>query len=154
MNKWLAGDERTERIGGQLGFIFLGLTQLGLYMVLIYQRYVEDLPPAYYNDVGLILILSILGYWGARFFFGGYAAITFSLAGACDLHYPGGGNRHTAHLGAWMAPEWRMDWAAGTDLRWTGCASRRLPAGGLSWQQADRKTYDPIGTMNYWRRYI
>jgi len=71
MNKWLAGDERTERIGGQLGFIFLGLTQLGLYMVLFYQRYVEDLPPAYYNDVALILILSILGYWGARFFFGG-----------------------------------------------------------------------------------
>lgn len=71
MNKWVVGDERTERVGDRLGFIFLGLTQLGLYLVLIYQRYVQDLPPTYYNDVGFILILSIVGYWGARFFFGG-----------------------------------------------------------------------------------
>lgn len=71
MNKWIVGDERTERIGDRLGFIFLGLTQLGLYLVLVYQRYVQDLPAAYYNDVALILILSVLGYWGARFFFGG-----------------------------------------------------------------------------------
>lgn len=71
MNKWVVGDERTERVGDRLGFIFLGLTQLGLYLVLIYQRYVQDLPPTFYNDVGFILILSIVGYWGARFFFGG-----------------------------------------------------------------------------------
>ncbi len=71
MNKWIVGDERTERIGGQLGFIFLALTWLGLYLALIYQRYNEHLAPVYYNDVALILILSVLGYWGARLFFGG-----------------------------------------------------------------------------------
>lgn len=71
MNKWIVGDERTDQIGSHLGFIILGLTQLGLYLVLFYQRYIEGLPTAYYNDVALILVLSLLGYWGARFFFGG-----------------------------------------------------------------------------------
>ena len=70
MNKWFQIDERTELVNGRLSFIFLGLTQFALYVAIVYQRYIEGVPNVYYNDVAIIMILSILGYWAARFYFG------------------------------------------------------------------------------------
>lgn len=70
MSKWFQSDERTERMGDRLGFIVLGITWLGLYLSIAYQRYVLELEPVYYNDLAIILILSVVGYWGARFYLG------------------------------------------------------------------------------------
>lgn len=71
MNKWFQIDEQTETVSGRLSVIFLGLTQIGLYLALIYQRYVLDLPPDYYNDLAIILTFSVLGYWGTCLYLGG-----------------------------------------------------------------------------------
>lgn len=71
MSKWIQIDERTEAVSGKLAFIFLGLTQAGLIGAIIYQRYVQELPPAYYNDLALVMGFSILGYWFFSFYLGG-----------------------------------------------------------------------------------
>lgn len=70
---WI-GDERTERQGDRLAFIFLGLTQLGLLLAIVYQRYVLNLPPPFYNDAAIIMIVSMLGYWCIRIFYSGLFA--------------------------------------------------------------------------------
>ena len=78
MNNWFQIDERTEGINEKLSFLFLGLTQLALYLAIVYQRYIEGLPIRYYNDAAIILILTVVGYWGARFYFGGiYPNLSF-----------------------------------------------------------------------------
>jgi hypothetical protein len=71
MNEWFQIDERAEQVGDRLAFIFLGLTHIALYIAMMFQRYVQGLETAYYNDVTIILIVSLLGYWGARFYLGG-----------------------------------------------------------------------------------
>ncbi|MGD8865869.1 MAG: hypothetical protein PVI81_09770 [Anaerolineales bacterium] len=71
MSKWLQMDERGEQISGRLAFIFLGLTQAGLLIAIVIQRYLQGLMPPYYNDLAIILAYSVLGYWGASLLFGG-----------------------------------------------------------------------------------
>ena len=71
MGKWIRIDERTEFISGRLSFIFLGLTQAGMLIAIVIQRYSFQRPPAYYNDVAIILGISIIGYWMTSFYLGG-----------------------------------------------------------------------------------
>jgi hypothetical protein len=71
MDKWFLTDERGEQVSGKLAFIFLGLTQAGLLIAIVVQRYVQSLPPSYYNDLAIILGYSVLGFWGMCLFFGG-----------------------------------------------------------------------------------
>lgn len=71
MPKWIQIDERSELVSGRLSFLFLGLTQAGLLGGILYQRYIQGLPPAYYNDLAIILGVSALGYWLLSFYLGG-----------------------------------------------------------------------------------
>ena len=71
MPKWIEMDERTEAVSGKLAFIFLGLTQAGLLGAIFYQRYIQDLPSAYYNDLAIVMGFSILGYWLVTLYLGG-----------------------------------------------------------------------------------
>ena len=71
MGKWIKIDERSEFISGKLSFIFLGLTQAGMLIAIFSQRYVLQRPPAYYNDIAIILGISIIGYWLTNFYLGG-----------------------------------------------------------------------------------
>jgi hypothetical protein len=75
MKNWFQVDERSERIGDRLGLIFLGITQVGLYLAIIYQRYIRGLDPTYYNDLAILLGISAVGYWGMRFYLGGVLPI-------------------------------------------------------------------------------
>jgi hypothetical protein len=71
MHKWIRIDERTELVSGKLSFIFLGLTQAGLLGAIFYQRYIQGLPPSYYNDLAILFAASVLGYWLFSFYLGG-----------------------------------------------------------------------------------
>ena len=71
MGKWIKIDERSEFISGKLSFIFLGLTQAGMLIAIFSQRYLLQRPPAYYNDIAIILGISIIGYWLTSFYLGG-----------------------------------------------------------------------------------
>lgn len=71
MMKWIKIDERSELVSGKLSFIFLGLTQAGLICAIFYQRYIQGLPPAYYNDLAIIFGISVLGYWFLSLYLGG-----------------------------------------------------------------------------------
>ena len=71
MGKWIKLDERSEFISGKLSFIFLGLTQAGMLIAIFLQRYLFQRPPAYYNDIAIILGISIIGYWLTSLFLGG-----------------------------------------------------------------------------------
>jgi len=75
MNRWISFDERTDKITGKIAFIFLGITQAGLVLAIIYQRYILELAPAYYNDLALILGMSVIGFWLTNFLLGGYLPI-------------------------------------------------------------------------------
>jgi hypothetical protein len=71
MPKWIQIDERAELVSGKLAFIFLGMTQAGLFSAIIYQRYIQRLPPSYYNDLAVIFAASVLGYWLLSLYLGG-----------------------------------------------------------------------------------
>jgi FtsH-binding integral membrane protein len=71
MTRWLQMDERTEQVSGRLAFVFLGLTQAGLLVGIVVQRYAQGLSPSYYNDLAAILAYSVLGFWGMSLFLGG-----------------------------------------------------------------------------------
>lgn len=71
MPKWIHVDERAELVAGKLAFIFLGLTQAGLFGAIFYQRYIQGLPTAYYNDLAIIFGASVLGYWFFSLYLGG-----------------------------------------------------------------------------------
>ena len=71
MGKWIKLDERSEFISGKLSFIFLGLTQAGMLIAVFLQRYLFQRPPAYYNDIAIILGISIIGYWLTSLFLAG-----------------------------------------------------------------------------------
>ena len=71
MGKWIKIDERSELISGNISFIFLGFTQAGLLIAIFAQRYILQRPPAYYNDLAIVLGLSLVGYWMTSFYLGG-----------------------------------------------------------------------------------
>lgn len=71
MIKWVQTDERTELVSSKISFVFLGMTQVGLLGAIIYQRYIQDLPPAYYNDLAIIFGISVIGYWLFSLYLGG-----------------------------------------------------------------------------------
>lgn len=66
--KW---DERTEMVAGRSAMIALGLTQVALGVVLMVRLYVLDQPDAEVRDIQLVLLGSIVGYFGLRSFLGG-----------------------------------------------------------------------------------
>jgi hypothetical protein len=71
MGNWIRIDERSEFISGKVSFIFLGLTQAGLLIAIMIQRYLFQRPPSYYNDLAIILGISLIGYWMTSFYLGG-----------------------------------------------------------------------------------
>lgn len=71
MHKWLQFDERTDKITGKLSFIFLFLVQIILLLMIFYQRYLQNRPPPYYNDLAILLGISTAGYWLVNLFMGG-----------------------------------------------------------------------------------
>ena len=71
MNKWIQSDERSDNVTGKLALIFLSLTQAGLFFLIVYQRYIQDRPPVYYNDLAVIFAISVVGYWMVSFYLGG-----------------------------------------------------------------------------------
>jgi hypothetical protein len=72
MKKWIQIDERSQQVGGRISFLFLTLTQIGLLVLIFYQRYLLIRPPSYYNDLALVAGFSLLGYWAFSLFFGGF----------------------------------------------------------------------------------
>jgi hypothetical protein len=70
MSRWFHTDERTEAMSGRLAVIFLGLTQIAMYLAIMIQRYVLERPPNSYNDLTIILAISTLGYWGLSLYLG------------------------------------------------------------------------------------
>lgn len=71
MNQWIKIDERSEAVSGKIAFLFLGITQAGLLIGIILQRYLLDRPPLYYNDLAILLGLSVVGFWISNLLFGG-----------------------------------------------------------------------------------
>lgn len=71
MKPWIKSDERTEEINGRIALIFLVLTQVGLLISILLQRYLWSRPPAYYNLTAVILGASIAGFWIANLVLGG-----------------------------------------------------------------------------------
>jgi hypothetical protein len=64
-------DERTERINGQVSFLFLMLTQIALVGVIFYKRYVLGLPASEYDELNWVVGLSMGGYWAIRLYLNG-----------------------------------------------------------------------------------
>jgi len=64
-------DERTERMNGNISFLFLMLTQIALGGLIFYKRYVLGLPSSEYAELTWINLLSIGGYWVTRLYFHG-----------------------------------------------------------------------------------
>jgi hypothetical protein len=64
-------DERTERINGLVSFYVLMLTQIALAGVIVYKGYILGLPSEEYNEVSVIMGLSMGGYWALRLYFSG-----------------------------------------------------------------------------------
>ena len=71
MRHWIQSDERSEQVSGKLSLVFLGLTQMAMLLLIVYQRYLEHLPPRYYNDLAIIFAVSTFGYWLLSFYLGG-----------------------------------------------------------------------------------
>ena len=71
MPEWIQFDERTDEVAGRVAFIFLALTHAALLTAILFQRYIQGLPPGYYNDLAIIFAGSLLGYWFFSFFLGG-----------------------------------------------------------------------------------
>lgn len=84
MFKWIQSDERSELISGKISFIFLGLTQAGIFIAIFYQRYVMGRAPDYYNDLAILFGISVIGYWLFSLYLGGVLpalSIRLTLAG-------------------------------------------------------------------------
>jgi len=64
-------DERIERMNGQVSFVFLLVTQIGLGGILFYKRYIQNLPTSETNLLAWLLGLSIGGYWALRLYLNG-----------------------------------------------------------------------------------
>jgi hypothetical protein len=64
-------DERTERINGQISYLFLMLTHLALGGIIFYKRYILGLPMREYVELNWLLGLSLGGYWAFRLFTSG-----------------------------------------------------------------------------------
>ncbi|KAA3646630.1 MAG: hypothetical protein DWQ07_10505 [Chloroflexi bacterium] len=65
-------DERTRLINGRISQIVLSLTQVGLLLVILYRAYVLQQPEANYNDIRIILGLSVFGNIFTLLYFGGW----------------------------------------------------------------------------------
>lgn len=70
MDTWFLSDERGEQVSGKLAGVFLWVTQASLLVAIMVQRYALNLKPAYYNDLAIVLALSVLGFWGVSLFLG------------------------------------------------------------------------------------
>ncbi len=68
--KKIVSDERTQKLTGSIAHIFLTITQLGLLGLILYRRYYLHQPEIAYNDLRIILFISLFGFWATRLFFG------------------------------------------------------------------------------------
>ena len=65
-------DERLVSTAGKIAAIILPLTQTALLLAVLHRSYILNQPDAAFNDLRIILALSVFGYIGASLFFGGY----------------------------------------------------------------------------------
>lgn len=75
MSKWFQSDERTENLTGRISLIFLSLVQVLSLLMIIYQRYLKNLPAPYYNDLGILFGISTVGFWLVNLYLGGVLPI-------------------------------------------------------------------------------
>ena len=107
-----AADERAEQTTGRIAVVFLGITQIALFLILANRLYLQGQPDAEVRDIQLVLALSIFGYIGARLWLGGilptlnlksaftaWALLAGSIAGVCLVIY-----------GVPSANEWAVTW--------------------------------------------
>lgn len=71
MDRFLQFDEQTEAVSGKVAFVFLAVTQFGLLLAILVQRYLLGLPTGYYNDVALLMVVSVLGFYTVNLYMGG-----------------------------------------------------------------------------------
>ena len=69
-NKMFATDERMTALTGRIAVIFLALTQTALLALILFRRFVLDQGQEHYNDIRLVLLLSVFGYIATRVYFG------------------------------------------------------------------------------------
>jgi hypothetical protein len=65
-------DERVAGTAAKIAAIVLPLTQLALLLAVLYRAYVLNQPDSEFNDLRIILALSVFGYIGASLFWGGF----------------------------------------------------------------------------------
>ncbi len=82
MSKWLQSDERTENVTGRVALFFLFLVQVLLLMMIFYQRYIQDRPSPYYNDLAILLGISTVGFWIVNLYLGGVLPVLSLREGA------------------------------------------------------------------------
>ncbi len=72
MKKPFFYDERLVGAAGKIAAIVLPLTQVALGLAVVYRAYVLNQPDHEFNDLRIILGLSIVSYIGASLYWGGY----------------------------------------------------------------------------------
>ncbi len=70
MKSTILTDERMQIVTGRIATIFLGLTQTALLGVILFRRYFLGQGEEYYNDIRLILAVSVFGYIAVRLYYG------------------------------------------------------------------------------------
>ncbi|MFN2270859.1 MAG: hypothetical protein ACK2US_08495, partial [Anaerolineae bacterium] len=65
-------DERVAGTAAKIAAIVLPLTQVALLLAVLYRAYVLNQPDSEFNDLRIILALSVFGYIGASLFWGGF----------------------------------------------------------------------------------
>ena len=75
--------ERFERINSQISFFLLLRTQFALPLLIAYKCYIQGLFSYCYEGLGVILLLSMLSYWAARFHLTGILPVISLLPFFC-----------------------------------------------------------------------
>ena len=63
-------DERMQIVTGRIAVIFLSLTQTAILGIILYRRYFLGQGDEYYNDIRIVLGVSVFGYIAARLYYG------------------------------------------------------------------------------------
>jgi hypothetical protein len=63
-------DERTQALSGKIAVILLALTQTALLIAILYRRFVLGMEEESYQDLRIILFLSVFSFIGVRLYLG------------------------------------------------------------------------------------